>query len=137
MTIYFSLLLNTTDKKNQNQICSDEFLNKNQMTVITSIVATSKNLWESAHCDDCYNVISSDSQTFANHTLEIKELHEKYAECTNSQINTTSICNSCEEQYLAMNTKFETEKRKRYGAICFDLEDIVIIFKFTLTELIF
>lgn len=126
MTLYFDLLHTSTDKKNYNETCSDEFLYKNQMTIITTIVETSKNLWESAHCNDCYNGTSSALQVFSNHTLDIKALHANYSICTNSHKNASSICHSCEQEYLALNVKFETEKKKRGGNICFDLEDIVI-----------
>lgn len=126
MTLYFDLLHRATDKTHYNETCSDEFLCKNQMTVITTIVDTSKSLWETAFCNDCYNVTTSALQVFSNHTIEIKALYVNYTECTISHHNASSICQSCEKQYLALNEKFEAERKNRNGNICFDLVDIVI-----------
>jgi Osteopetrosis-associated transmembrane protein 1 precursor len=125
MTLYFKLLSNMPDVKHYNLTCSEEFLNQNQMTVITTIVEASNRLWSTANCEDCYNGTSTKTQMYSNHTLDIFALHSNYSACTNSQKNASQICIQCETFYFDLNSRFEMEKKKRGGNICFDLEDQV------------
>lgn len=130
MTLFYNLLITTVDPKNNNVTCSEEYLNKNQQSVITTILKTSTQIWNSANCDDCYNSPFTDGkQNFSDHTLEIKSIHENYSQCTLKYDNASDICHYCEHVYLGLNTMFDRKKKERDGKICFDLEDIVRIEK--------
>ena len=103
--------------------CSEKYLNKNQMSVISTIVTTSVNLWESAHCYDCYSNTTSIDQIFSEHAIRVFKLHSDYINCTKS--SKSDICERCKDSYMNMNMLFDHEKEKNEGKICFDLQDLV------------
>lgn len=114
------------DKNYFNITCSDEYLNKNQMAVISHVVATSKSIWESAYCDDCYIDTSRTNNNFSDHTIIFQESYKNYSDCVSKHPNNaTAICEHCMSEYLSMNALFDHDKTKRNGQICFDLEDIM------------
>ncbi|XP_070505284.1 osteopetrosis-associated transmembrane protein 1 isoform X2 [Chironomus tepperi] len=123
LTYFFNLLQENYDKKT-GIICSEEYLNKNRMSVIGHIVATSKGLWESGNCDDCYMDQNNLYQNFSLHTIEFQKAHAEYANCSRNS-NASVICEKCMSYYLRMNELFDFEKSKKEGHICFDLEDIM------------
>jgi hypothetical protein len=96
------------------------------MSVIGHIVTTSKGLWESGNCDDCY--MDQDNnvyQNFSLHTIEFLKAHAEYENCTSKYSNVSVICKECMSYYMKMNELFDYEKTKREGKICFDLEDVM------------
>ena len=126
MTVYYNNLTTVNDTRNNPTLpCSDNYLSKNQQSVILNILKSSNEIWEAANCNDCYNGTNSINQTFANHTSEIWKLHENYSNCMGTIKDPVLICHDCERFYSKLNAKFENEKKLRGGNICFDLEDIV------------
>jgi len=95
------------------------------MSVIGHIVTTSKGLWESGNCDDCYVDQNNVYQNFSLHTIEFQKAHAEYANCTSKFHNVSLICKECMSYYMKMNELFDYEKTKREGKICFDLEDVM------------
>lgn len=129
MSYFLDLLSTRQNEKNHTGTCSDEYLHKNRMSVISTIVKMSKGLWEESFCDDCYSPNTTNSeQIFSDHTIQFKKLHLKYSNCTLQYINKTNICKQCEEYYTQLNIMFNHHKEKG-GKICFDLEDIVSHFE--------
>ncbi|KAL7041460.1 hypothetical protein ACKWTF_000790 [Chironomus riparius] len=124
LTFFFNLLEENYDRTTRI-ICSEEYLNKNRMSVISHIVATSKGLWESGNCDDCYGDDTSLYQNFSPHTIEFQKAHAEYANCTSKFRNVSEICKECMSFYQKMNDLFDYEKKKKEGKICFDLEDVM------------
>jgi hypothetical protein len=125
LTFFLNLLQTTQDKRNPNVTCSDEYMNKNSMGVISKIVALTTSLWNNAFCDDCYVNTSSNVQNFTDHTTQFLNLRDQYTNCTRKQHkNITQICADCEDTYSHMNIIFNHQKEKG-GRVCFDLEDIV------------
>lgn len=125
---FHNQLLTTFDLHNSSALCSDEFLNKNRMNVVTSFISTSKSLWEAANCDKCYNDTTSLDQNFSRNTKEFMDLQFSYNSCvlnTTSLINNSAVCTDCSNEYQTLNALYERLKKTSGNKICFDLEDKV------------
>lgn len=104
----YEKLLTTQDKKNPKEMCAANYLNKNRMTVINTLVTNSVNLWNQAYCDACYVDITSKQQNLTNSTRNFLQSLEVYNECvhnvtTNKNINNTVVCSECVGDYQTLN----------------------------------
>lgn len=126
MRAYEELFIKT-DKQNSPKMCSELNLNKNRMSVITNFVAYSKQLWQSANCDQCYDEISTEEQKFSNSTIQFNALHDQVMKCISdtSKRNSSAVCTDCQEDYNKLNIIYDHIKSKSADKICFDLEDKV------------
>lgn len=122
---FYNQLLTSNDTKNASELCSDEFLNKNRMNVVTTLITTSKTLWESANCDACYN--DSSNNTFSSETKHFLDSYNKYQNCasTKSSYNKSSVCTDCDSSYQTLNVIYEQIKKATNNKVCFDLDDKV------------
>lgn len=123
MNFYNELL--TSHEPANKSLCSDEYLNKNRMNVITQMITNSKNVWESANCDSCYNDTTSMSQVFSDDTKTFNSSYYNYLDCTKHPPNGSSICTDCEGSYQTLNSIFEHIKKSSNNKVCFDLDDQV------------
>jgi Osteopetrosis-associated transmembrane protein 1 precursor len=122
MDSFFNLLKTFQDKNKHNVTCAEEYMNKNQMTVISTVTKSAYDLWNTAHCGDCYqNLSDPNHQYFSYHFGQIIKLHDVYKNCTHK--NPQTVCKDCMEDYMNLNILFEDQKKKR--ELCFDLVDIV------------
>lgn len=130
----FQKLFTLIDPKT-HESCSAEFINKNRMSVITTLYGISVNLWNSANCDECYaENYSDDVKIFSNSTNDFLNSLEVYNDCvknvtTNDHINNTFVCTDCVGDYQSLNAFYEKIKKETNGKICFDLEDKVSCLK--------
>jgi Osteopetrosis-associated transmembrane protein 1 precursor len=126
---YYQLLFTTHDVHDKNLLCSDKYLNKNQMHLISTFLSTSQTLWESANCDDCYEDATSSVHNFSRNTVEFLESQKIYNDCvqnvTIGTFNMTRVCSECDKKYSTLNKLYEQIKKSKSNKICFDLEDKV------------
>lgn len=122
---FYNQLLTFHDPQNTSFICSDEFLNKNRMNVVTSFITTSRNLWESANCDACYNDSASNVQVFSNETRTFNSSFHAHLECTKNASSKDSVCSDCDSSYQTLNSIYEILKKATNNKVCFDLDDQV------------
>ena len=125
---YFDKLFTTNDPQAKPGVtCSEKRINKNRMNVITSVVGSSKNLWESANCDECYAVVSPTDMTYSNATVDFLTQHELVTDCilAKAKINNTAVCTECVGDYQKLNAIYDSIKGQTLNKICFDLEDKV------------
>lgn len=124
---HYNQLFTSKDPKNSSILCSDELLNKNRMNVFTNFITYSKNLWESANCDSCYNDSTSKVQKFSNGTEIFLSSYQSYEDCTRnkSRINTSAVCTDCDADYQTLNSIYERLKKSTNNKVCFDLDDKV------------
>ncbi|CRK86515.1 CLUMA_CG000017, isoform A [Clunio marinus] len=120
---YYDRLFSTHDPKNESALCSDQYLNKNKMNVITSLIGNSKNLWTTANCDQCYNTLSSTSKNFTTSTEDFLNSLQLLTNCIDKVTNISFVCNKCETHYQTLNGIYERIKTSSNNKICFDLED--------------
>lgn len=118
-------LLTTRDAHNSSALCSDEFLNKNRMNVVTSFISNSKTLWLAANCDECYNDSISTVQNFSRNTREFIDLQVSYNGCVLNTTKYSAVCTECISEYQTLNALYERLKKTSNNKICFDLEDKV------------
>jgi phage-related tail protein len=125
---YYQLLFSTHDA-HDNISCSEKFLNKNHMNLISTFLGTSKKLWDSANCDDCYVDSTSSVHKFSRNTEEFLESYSHFNECINNvtegAIDMNRVCLECNKKYLTFNKLYEQIKKSSGNKICFDLEDKV------------
>lgn len=125
---FYDKLLTTFDPHNNSVLCSDKFLNKNRMNVISSLIGNTKNLWEAANCDGCYNESASTAQNYSRNTAEFIEslkLHNGCVQNVTHGTNSSLVCRECGARYQTLNGLYERIKKSAGGKICFDLEDKV------------
>jgi Osteopetrosis-associated transmembrane protein 1 precursor len=126
---YYQLLFSTHDAHDINVLCSDKFLNKNHMNLISTFLSTSQRLWESANCNDCYEDATSSVHNFSKSTEEFLESYSHFNECINNvtagTVDMSLVCINCNANYTTLNKIYEVIKKSSGGKICFDLEDKV------------
>lgn len=126
---FYEKLFLTLDTHITNVTCSDKFLNKNQMNVISNSISYSKNLWSSAYCENCYVNESASDQIFSNYTEEFQNYYELHITCvqniTSHNLNSSLVCIECDSSYQKLNNIYESLKKSTSNKICFDLEDKV------------
>lgn len=120
-------LLTSIDPASHKEFCSARFLNKNRMSVVTTLLSNSANLWNSANCDECY---ANKTYNFSNSTKDFLLSLDVYKTCvlnvtTNHTINNTFVCVDCIADYQTLNGFYEQIKKSTNNKICFDLEDKV------------
>lgn len=107
--------------------CASEFLGKNRMEITINTFQYSKNIWDQANCDNCYD----SSLNFSTDTKAFFDADKNYSTCvTNaskeSNNNYTVICSECVKNYLTLNEKYEKIKDSfGYYKTCFDIQDKV------------
>lgn len=123
----YNELFTKIDPKNNSVPCSEVLLNRNRMGVILNLVASSKALWDSANCDQCYDDIQDHFQVFSNRTNEFLDLHTKVTKCIDSSAKKemATVCVDCLDDYNKLNIIYDRIKTKSENKICFDLEDKV------------
>lgn len=127
----FKKLTTTYDHKNSTALCSEKYINKNRMNVVSMFIAATKNLWESANCDNCYDTPDpSHNLSFSQSTQDFLRSHDLQKYCignitSNSTVNNSVVCSACEKPYEVLNSVFEHIKKTSANKICFDLEDMV------------
>lgn len=127
-TNVYEKLISSIDPKNPKKFCSESYLNKNRMNVVTTLLSNSVNLWNSANCDECY--INKTAYTFSNNTKHFLDSLDVFNECirnvtSDDQINNTAVCVDCIGGYQTLNGFYEQIKKESINKICFDVEDRV------------
>lgn len=125
---YYEKLFITIEPKNASAFCSDEKLNKNKMNLIVNYVGQTKTLWETAHCDECYEDPASKDQNFTAATKEFLELQFLVASCmknTSQKMNNSAVCSQCGDDYQKLNILYDHTMEVSGDKICFDLVDKV------------
>lgn len=129
----YNLLSTTHDPKNASVFCSEKFLNKNRMNMVNTIIGTSRNLWDAAHCDNCYDDPTSISHEFSNNTNDFLVLVDVHEDCiqkhTSRKSNNSVLCSECSSSYLSLNSHYERSKKTSANKVCFDLEDKVRVLR--------
>lgn len=130
LTMYFyNKLFTTHDPQKPNSFCAEDFLNTNRIDAFKKIISNSKDLWESANCDACYDNLTSTVQNFSRNTKELFNLQSVYDECvknsTKNSDNHSMICTQCDTRYQTLNSLYEQLKKSSAKNVCFDLEDMM------------
>lgn len=125
---FYSTLFKMTESDDKSHFCSDEFLSKNRMNVISTLIANSKKLWYDAYCDNCYEDATSANYSFSIDTQRFLNFSDAFDNCvdaTKMKFNESVICVECLDDYQNLNQLYEELKLSSDKKICFDLEDKV------------
>lgn len=126
---FYEKLFTTPDPHNPSAVCADNFMSKNRMNLIVSLINNSKDVWESANCDACYDNSTSPVQNLTRNAKEFFNLSGSFDECvknaTKNSNNRSEVCTECDKNYQKLNNLFEQLKTSSNNKICFDLEDKV------------
>lgn len=125
---FYSKLFTMTEEDDKSHFCSDEFLSRNRMNVISTLIANSKKLWDDAYCDNCYEDSTSANYSFSFETKKFLNYSQAFDLCVDStkeKFNESVICVECQNDYQKLNNLYEEFKKADQKKICFDLEDKV------------
>lgn len=129
---YKMLLTGNETTSDEIILCADEYLNHDGLNVVESMFLHTKQIWEEAHCESCFNR-KKNTVLKCPDVQEFEKLYELFKDCKkekHSGQEKPDFCKICLSQYNQLFQVYKLLKKGREGLeapgeICFDIQDRV------------